>query len=70
MEQTLLTLLLASVLGLLFGAGLSLIRRLNRGQPIPFGPFLSAGALISYLWGDAMLSGYEQLLSRLMLGWI
>lgn len=39
------TLLLGSLLGSLVGGGLMLAKRRNYGQTLPFGPFLSLGAL-------------------------
>jgi leader peptidase (prepilin peptidase)/N-methyltransferase len=45
-------------------AGLSLIalRRIGRRQHIPFGPFLSLGAVVALFWGDAIVRWYVGML--------
>ncbi len=53
---------LTILLGCLFGsaAGLTLIaiRRLGRRQHIPFGPFLSLGAVVALFWGERLIAWY------------
>lgn len=49
---------LACVLGAFVGGGAIAIGRLNRRQPMPFGPFLALGAVLSAFYGEALLSGY------------
>jgi leader peptidase (prepilin peptidase)/N-methyltransferase len=53
-------------LGCLFGSavGLALIasRRLGRRQHIPFGPFLSLGAVVALFWGDRLIAWYLRLM--------
>ncbi len=43
-------LLVGSLLGSLYGLGLMLRGKVTRSDPIPFGPFLSAGAIINFFW--------------------
>lgn len=43
-----------AVLGLLW----QWLRQEKQGQPIPFGPFLICGAVISMLWGEVILYNY------------
>ena len=54
--------LLTIILGSVFGAvvGLSAMAFWGKGRKsrIPFGPFLAAAAVVSLLWGDAMISAY------------
>ncbi len=57
-QLTLLTLFLASLIGTLYGLLLILLRRYNRNKYIPFGPFIAAGSLIAYLWGDTWIEWY------------
>ena len=45
-------------LGAVIGVGLMLTRRKTRRDPIPFGPFLAAGAIIAALAGRAILDWY------------
>lgn len=49
---------LACVMGALIGGGAIAIGRLNRRQPMPFGPFLALGAVLSVFYGEALLSNY------------
>ncbi|GAB4074987.1 A24 family peptidase [Barrientosiimonas marina] len=57
-QKTLLALLLSSVIGALIGGVLLGLKRINRKQPIPFGPFIVMGSLISYFQGDFLLAWY------------
>ncbi|MFM7450570.1 MAG: prepilin peptidase [Leptolyngbyaceae cyanobacterium] len=59
----LLTGFLACLLGAIVGGVAMALGRLSRHQPLPFGPFLAAGAAIAALWGQAMLSTYWQTFS-------
>jgi leader peptidase (prepilin peptidase)/N-methyltransferase len=45
-------------LGAVIGIGLMLTRRKSRRDPIPFGPFLAAGAIIAILAGNPILDWY------------
>jgi leader peptidase (prepilin peptidase)/N-methyltransferase len=52
------TLLLGSFLGTLAGIVLILIWKKDRTYPVPFGPFLSLGAVIHLFFGTALLNWY------------
>ena len=56
--------LLSSFLACAFGAGLGgaaiALKLLNRRTPIPFGPFLALGAMLTLFWGDRLIAGYLQ----------
>jgi leader peptidase (prepilin peptidase)/N-methyltransferase len=54
-----LTLILASFLGSIIGIALIIANKKKMGSAIPFGPFLSLGALISLLYGEKILSWYQ-----------
>lgn len=58
---SILTLFLASLTGVAAGLAMKRSNLLQEGQ-IPFGPFLSLGAVIAYLFGDSFLSWYFNLL--------
>ncbi|HLR52543.1 MAG TPA: prepilin peptidase [Candidatus Avamphibacillus sp.] len=60
-KGTLLTLFLASFLGAIFGLFLITINKVNRKQLIPFGPYIVIAALISYFYGDQVISMYLSL---------
>ncbi|RKQ63470.1 type 4 prepilin peptidase 1 [Thermovibrio guaymasensis] len=53
-EKVLLTLFLASMVGALYG----LLTLKKKGAAIPFGPFISVGALISLFFGDRIINWY------------
>ncbi|MEO0868804.1 MAG: prepilin peptidase [Cyanobacteria bacterium J06642_11] len=61
-QNLLLRLVRHSILGALLGSAGIATGRLNRRQPIPFGPFLAFGAGISLLFGNALIQGYLTLL--------
>jgi leader peptidase (prepilin peptidase)/N-methyltransferase len=48
----------ASLLGSVVGMILRLGGVLRRGEPMPFGPFLAAGAVAALFWGEAVLDWY------------
>jgi leader peptidase (prepilin peptidase)/N-methyltransferase len=52
---------LACLLGASVGTGAIALGRLQRRQPMPFGPFLSLGAMLAVLFGEPLLSAYWQL---------
>ncbi len=51
---------LACMLGAIVGGGAIALKLLSRRQPIPFGPFLALGAVLSLLFGNALLTAYVQ----------
>lgn len=61
-QGTLLALILAFVLGACLALVLLGMGRLGRRDRLAFGPFLSAGAYLSYVGGAAFWSSYEVLL--------
>lgn len=52
------TLLLASLTGTVIGVGVMLARGSDSRTPIPFGPFLAAGAVCALFFGDALIHWY------------
>ncbi|MGM0480866.1 MAG: prepilin peptidase [Pseudomonadota bacterium] len=52
------TVLASSVVGVV--VGLVALARKGRSEPIPFGPFLIGGGLISYFYGEYLLHSYWQ----------
>ncbi len=53
-----LIILIAAATGALVGIGLILSRRLQRGIPIPFGPYLAVAGWIALLWGHELTRAY------------
>ncbi len=57
-QGVLVTLVFGSFLGTLAGLGLILVWRKDRTYAVPFGPFLSLGAVIHLFFGSALLNWY------------
>jgi leader peptidase (prepilin peptidase)/N-methyltransferase len=55
--------LLSAIVGAILGVTLIVLRRAQRGHPIPFGPFLAAAGWVAMLWGPQMVSRYLGLLA-------
>lgn len=60
-QGMLLSSFLACALGAFIGGGAIALGLLNRRRPIPFGPFLALGAIVSLFWGETMINWYLQL---------
>lgn len=58
--DTLLTLILGSLLGSVVGIAMVLLARKGWGHALPFGAYLGATAIVVTLWGDDILSWYFQ----------
>lgn len=56
------TLILASFVGSFIGLGLMLVKGKKGGTAIPFGPFLSGGALLAFFFGEPLWQWYFGLL--------
>jgi leader peptidase (prepilin peptidase)/N-methyltransferase len=56
------TILVGCLSGSAVGIALILFRRLGRRQHIPFGPFLSLGALVALFWGEQLMNWYLRFL--------
>ncbi len=54
----LLTIFLSAIAGSAYGVALMLFAGKDRSYPVPFGPFLSLGALIALCWGSEILRWY------------
>ncbi len=50
--------LLSSLLGAVVGISLIVLRRHQRGLPIPFGPFLAAAGLVALLYGQTIVNAW------------
>jgi len=57
-----LTILLGCLFGSAVGLALIAVRRLGRRQHIPFGPFLSLGAMVALFWGERLIAWYLRLM--------
>ncbi len=61
-QSTIVCLFLAFTTGGVVGAYLLATRQKSLKQPIPFGPFLIAAALVSLIWGDQVFLLYMQMI--------
>lgn len=57
-QLTLLTLMMASIIGALAGIAWIALGKHSRQQPLPFGPYLALAGLISMLWGIELIDWY------------
>ncbi|NJL02111.1 MAG: prepilin peptidase [Spirulinaceae cyanobacterium RM2_2_10] len=68
LRQLLLISFLACLFGALVGIGVIALGWRSRQQPLPFGPFLALGALISVFWGEIIIDTYLELFFSLGAG--
>ncbi|WP_208615659.1 prepilin peptidase [Gottfriedia luciferensis] len=61
-KLTLVTFMLACFAGTIFGLVIILMDKIKRRNPIPFGPFIAIGALISYFYGEEIVRWYIRFL--------
>ncbi|OWA36221.1 prepilin peptidase [Saccharibacillus sp. O16] len=59
---TVLAFMLACLCGTVIGVVLIAFKRVQRKQPIPFGPWLALGTLIAYLYGTQIIGAYFSLI--------
>jgi leader peptidase (prepilin peptidase)/N-methyltransferase len=57
-RMTLLTLFLSAILGLLITLPIHIVKGKGRYAHLPYGPYLSLGAVLSLLWGEALFAWY------------
>jgi len=61
-QLVLLAFFLSCLLGAIIGIILQILGKTARGQAIPFGPYIVAASLLTYFFGDTLLSWYLQFL--------
>jgi leader peptidase (prepilin peptidase)/N-methyltransferase len=62
-QPTLLTIIVGAVAGSVVGISLISLRLMQRGEYLPFGPFLALGALVAMFFHQAVLAWYQGLLA-------
>ncbi len=60
-KLTLITIMLSSLIGLLFSGILLIQGKIKRREPVPFGPYISLAAIITYYWGIEIMDWYINL---------
>ncbi|MGS0730390.1 prepilin peptidase, partial [Shewanella sp. 0m-11] len=53
-----LVILLSSLVGAIVGIALIVFKKLNHGNPIPFGPYIAAAGWIAMIWGESITNWY------------
>ncbi len=61
LQATILSFMIATFLGAVIGILALASGKIQKGQPIPFGPFIVAGTLISYFYHEEIISFYLSL---------
>lgn len=61
-KNILLTFFFAALFGAVIGGMLMLFKKVKRGEPIPFGPFIVLAAIITYFYGGILIDIYLSLL--------
>lgn len=62
LSHILVAFVLACMIGSLIGGSLLLLKIIQRKQPVPFGPSLAMGILLSYGYGSDLIQAYLTLL--------
>ncbi len=60
-KMLLLSFFLSTLLGGLLGLAGMAMGNVKKGKPIPFGPFIAAGTMIAYYFGDELIEIYLNL---------
>ena len=60
-KAVLLTIFVSAFAGSILGVGLMIFMGKTRKYPVPFGPFLALGAMVSIVWGNEIIFWYTRL---------
>ncbi|MBP3038109.1 prepilin peptidase [Bacillaceae bacterium Marseille-Q3522] len=63
-KLVLVSFLLSTLFGALYGVIAIITKKVKRKQAIPFGPFIALGALTAYFYGEIMIDNYIEFLIR------
>lgn len=55
----LLAFFMSTLFGAVFGIIGLLLKRVQRGKPMPFGPYIALGTIVTYFWGESLLNWYS-----------
>ena len=55
--------LLSATVGAVYGITMVLLRKHERENPMPFGPFLAAAGWIAFIYGDVLMAGYWRVMT-------
>jgi len=57
-QQLIVIIIISALLGTLVGVSLIVMKKVQRDQPLPFGPFLAIGGLSSLWFGQTLMDAY------------
>ncbi len=60
LTDVLLAFFLSTVFGTFFGVIGLLLKKVKRGKPMPFGPYIVLGTIVTYFYGESILQWYIQ----------
>ncbi|WP_458412343.1 prepilin peptidase [Schinkia sp. CFF1] len=55
----LLAFFMSTLFGAFFGIIGLLIKKVERGRPMPFGPYIALGTIVTYFWGESLIRWYS-----------
>lgn len=58
-KLVLLAFFMSTLFGSIFGIIGLLIKKVERGKPMPFGPYIALGTIVTYFWGEALINWYS-----------
>lgn len=59
LKLMLLAFFLSTLFGAVFGLIGILLARVERGKPMPFGPYIALGTIVSYFYGETLINWYS-----------
>lgn len=57
-KLVLLAFFMSTFFGAIFGGIGLLLKKVERGKPIPFAPFIALGTLVTFFWGESLINWY------------
>ncbi|MEC1720342.1 A24 family peptidase [Schinkia azotoformans] len=58
-KLVLLAFFMSTLFGSIFGIIGLLIKKVERGKPMPFGPYIALGTIVTYFWGEVLINWYS-----------
>ncbi|MEC1748019.1 prepilin peptidase [Schinkia azotoformans] len=58
-KLVLLAFFMSTLFGSIFGIIGLLIKKVERGKPMPFGPYIALGTIVTYYWGEILINWYS-----------
>lgn len=58
-KLVLLAFFMSTLFGSIFGLIGLILKKIERGKPMPFGPYIAIGSIVAYFWGEAIINWYS-----------